>query len=251
MFFLHKNRFFTFLPKFFCGVLLLVYSAGAFAQVKREHLYKLRGGNRFEGVKTKEWKPVSGVVELASLVFVDKEWLQEAAQSKNDSVSIFFYSTIAADIDMIRVFNLERQYFMEPRISAKNKFGKGWNAFTWPANILKDIGLPLTGLSGIVKGQKGRIYFPIGFKKPAGVSKTSVLKTLLIPDKNMIVDIALYGSTAGEPLKTWKAQSLKSDAPFALELPGALFPAGQQAFVLKVTEKGGREFSYNIQLFKS
>lgn len=246
MLFLHKNRFFTFLPKLLCGALLLVYSAGAFAQVKRENLYKLRGGNRWEGFKTTGWKPVSGVVELASLVFVDPQWRQEAAKSKSDSVSIFFYSTIAADIDTIRVFNLERKYFMVPRISAKNKFGKGWNIFTWPVNVLKDEGLPLTELSGIVKGQKGKIYFPICFKKPDGVSNASALKATLIPDKNMTVDVALYNPTSTAPLKTWKAQSVKSDMPFAVELP----VDGQQALVLKVAEKGGREFSYNIQLFK-
>lgn len=246
MFFLHKNSFFTFLPKLLCGALLLMHSTGAFAQVKRENLYKLRGGNRWEGFKTTGWKPVSGVVELASLLFVDPQLPLETAHSKSDSVSIFFYSTIAADIDTIRVFNLERKYFMVPRISAKNKFGKGWNAFTWPANVLKDEGLPVTALSGIVKGQKGKLYFPICFKKPAGVSKTSVLKATLIPDKNMTVDIALFTPTSTVPLKSWQGQSLKSDAPFALELP----IDGQQALVLKVAEKGGREFSYNIQLFK-
>lgn len=227
------------------GAMLFLLAAGALAQVKREHLYKLRDRNRFEGIRTKNWKPVSGEVKLAALYYVDAQWLQQATGAKPDSISVYFHTTMPTDLEL-SVFNLEQQYFMIPR---KSDFTNGWNTFTWPANILRETKMPLDKLSGIVAGQKKKIYFPVCFTRPDRRSKDGVMKAMLIPDKKMVVDIALYGTSSATPLKTWKGQELASDAAFVLELPATLFAGAGQTLVLKTTEKGGREFSHNIYLF--
>lgn len=225
--------------------MLLLLATDLFAQVKREHLYKLRGRDRFEGIRTKNWKPVSGEIKLASLVFHDKSWLQEADKPTMDNVSIYFYSTIAADLE-IEVFNLDMQYFMLPRVKT---FGKNWNEFSWPATVINEVKLPVSRLSGVVNGQKGKVYFPLCFEKPAAIEPGSSLKAQLIPDKNMTVDIALYSANSQTALKTWDGQKMTSDKPFAFELPVQMLKMGE-AYLLKASEKGGREFSYNIQMFE-
>lgn len=221
---------------------MLLCSAGAEAQVKREHLYKLRDGNRFEGIKTKKWKPVSGTVALTSLVLNDGQAAQANAAGAN--VSVHFFSTATSDIKL-SLFNLEKEYFMEPR---NPSFGKDWNVFSWPAKILTEINLPLDQLDGIASARKGTqdIYFPISFHKPDAVSKKLVAKAKLVPDKNMTVTVSLFSSDPNKPDKVWEDQKLVSDAPFAVEWPVA---ANQKTLLLKVKEHGGREFSYNIHLF--
>ena len=231
----------TFVSKFFVAFILLVVTSSVAAQIKREHLYKLRDRNRFEGVRTKNWKPVPGEVKLSSLVFVeDASKAEEAA----DSISIHFYSTVPSDLKPT-VFNLKMQYFMNPRIKT---FGAKWNHFTWPSRILTDIKLPIGELSGVVEGQKGKVYFPICFSRPSGVTEKSVLRTTLVPDKDMTVDVTLFSVANGKKLRTWEAQALKSDVPFEFEISGDLLTSGQ-GFMMRVGEKGGRQFSYQIQLF--
>ena len=216
--------------------------SNAEAQVKREHLYKLRDGNRFEGIKTKKWKPVSGTVTLTSLVLSEGGAL--AAGAAGENISVHFFSTATGDIKL-SIFNLEKEYFMEPKSPA---FGKDWNVFSWPAKILNEIDLPLSQLDGIATARKGTqdIYFPICFHKPDPASKKLVAKAKLVPDKNMTVTISLFSSDPSKPDKIWKDQKLTSDAPFSVEWP--LTP-NQKTLVLKVNEQGGREFSYNIHHF--
>jgi hypothetical protein len=245
MFFLHENKFFQFLPKLLGGALLLVYATGAFAQVKREQLYKLRGGSRFEGIKTKNWKPVSGTVKLVSLVVSDKDGQQKPPGAK-DSVSVFFFSTAAGDIK-VAVFNQEKQYFMDPK---KTAFSKDWNVFTWPARLLNEIGLSISQLQGIATARQGTqdIYFPICWQKPAATSKKMVAKATIVPDKDMVVNIALFSSDPNKPETAWNDQALKSDIPFSVELPPGLI-ASPKTVLMKISEKGGREFNYNICFF--
>lgn len=223
-------------------ILCAVLFGNAEAQVKREHLYKLRDGNRFEGIKTKKWKPVSGTVALTSLVLSDGQAAQANAAGAN--ASVHFFSTATSDIKL-SLFNLEKEYFMEPR---NPSFGKDWNVFTWPAKILTEINLPLDQLDGIAAARKGTqdIYFPISFHKPDAASKKLVAKAKLVPDKNMTVTASLFSSDPNKPDKVWEDQKLVSDTPFAVELPIA---ANAKTLLLKVKEHGGREFSYNINLF--
>ncbi|MCA9741350.1 MAG: hypothetical protein H6695_12405 [Deferribacteres bacterium] len=226
------------------GIFILL-STDIFAQsVKREHLYKLRGRDRFEGIRTKNWKPVSGEIKLASLVYHDKKWLENAANGDIEQASIYFYSTIAADID-IEVFNLDMQYFMIPRVKT---FVKDWNEFSWPASLIHEVNLPITKLSGVVNGQKGKIYFPLCFEKPTAIGTNSSLKATLIPDKDMTADISLYATSSPKALKIWESQKMESDKPYDFELPVNLLKKGE-AYLLKASEQGGREFSYNFQLF--
>lgn len=246
MLFLHENKFFQFLPKLLGGALLLVYAAGAFAQIKREQLYKLREGSRFEGIKTKNWKPVSGTVKLVSLVVIDNDWLQKPPASE-ESVSVHFFSSAASDIKLT-IFNLEKQYFMDPK---KTTFGKDWNVFTWPAQILNEIGLPISQLQGLATARQGTqdIYFPICWQKPdAATSKKSVAMATIIPDKDMVVNIALFSSDASKPETAWNDQALKSDVPFSVELPPSLI-GSKKTVLMKISEKGGREFNYSICFF--
>ncbi|MDZ7269931.1 MAG: hypothetical protein ONB48_21715 [candidate division KSB1 bacterium] len=219
---------------------IMFCSSATQAQVKREHLYKLRDGNRFEGIKTKKWKPVSGTVTLSSLVLGDGQ----AATTAGEKVAVHFFSTATNDIKLA-IFSLAKEYFMEPRNPA---FGKDWNVFTWPAKILNEIGLPPDQLDGIATARKGTqdIYFPICFHKPDAASKKLVAKGKLVPDKNMTVTVSLFSADPNKPDKVWENQKLVSDTPFAVELPIA---ANAKTLLLKVKEHGGREFSYNIHLF--
>lgn len=221
---------------------IMFCSSATQAQVKREHLYKLRDGNRFEGIKTKKWKPVSGTVTLSSLVLSDGQ--AAAATTAGEKVAVHFFSTATSDIKLA-IFNLAKEYFMEPRNPA---FGKDWNVFSWPAKILTEINLPLDQLDGIATARKGTqdIYFPICFHKPDAASKKLVAKAKLVPDKNMTVTVSLFSADPGKPDKVWEDQKLVSDVPFAVEWPVA---ANAKTLLLKVKEHGGREFSYNIHLF--
>ncbi len=223
-------------------ILCAVMSGNTEAQVKREHLYKLRDGNRFEGIKTKKWKPVSGTVALSSLVLDDGQAAPANAAGAN--VSVHFFSTATSDIKL-SIFNLEKEYFMEPR---NPSFSKEWNVFSWPAKILTEINLPPDQLDGIAVARKGtqNIYFPICFHKPDAASKKLVAKAKLVPDKNMTVTVSLFSSDPAKPDQVWEEQKLVSDVPFAVELPLA---ANAKTLLLKVKEKAGREFSYNIHLF--
>ncbi|MCL4708151.1 hypothetical protein KJ068_23585 [bacterium] len=221
---------------------IMFCNSTAEAQFKREHLYKLRDGNRFEGIKTKKWKPVSGTVALTSLVL--SEGQSAPANAAGDNVSVHFFSTATSDIKL-SIFNLEKEYFMEPR---NPSFKKDWNVFSWPAKILSEINLPAGQLDGIAAARKGTqdIYFPICFHKPDPASKKLVAKAKLVPDKNMTVTVSLFSADPNKPDKVWEDQKLTSDAPFAVEWPVAV---NQKTLLLKVKEHGGREFSYNIHLF--
>lgn len=223
-------------------ILCAILFGNAEAQIKREHLYKLRDGNRFEGIKTKKWKPVSGTVALTSLVL--SEGQNAPASAAGGNVSVHFFSTATSDIKL-SIFNLEKEYFMEPR---NPSFSKDWNVFSWSAKILTEINLPLDQLDGIASARKGTqdIYFPICFHKPDAASKKLVAEAKLVPDKNMTVTVSLFSSDPNKPDKVWEDQKLTSDTPFAVELPIA---ANAKTLLLKVKEHGGREFSYSIHLF--
>lgn len=223
-----------------CAIMFCNSTAGA--QFKREHLYKLRDGNRFEGIKTKKWKPVSGTVALTSLVLSEGQNAPTSAAGGN--VSVHFFSTATSDIKL-SIFNLEKEYFMEPR---NPSFKKDWNVFTWPAKILSEINLSTDQLDGIASARKGtqNIFFPICFHKPDAASKRLVAKAKLVPDKNMTVTILLFSTDLNNPDKVWEGQKLVSDTPFAVEWPVA---ANAKTLLLKVKEHGGREFGYNIHLF--
>ena len=135
--------------------MLLSYSGNAVAQakIKRQHLYKLREGNRFEGIKTKKWKPVSGTLDLTSLIIYDRTRTEPAGE-KSDSVSIYFYSSVSDNMKP-SIFNMDRNYFMDPRVES---FGRDWNKFTWSAKILNEIGLSAGKLEGVVEArQRGRM----------------------------------------------------------------------------------------------
>lgn len=243
---LHENKFFQFLPKLLGGILLFMFAAGSFAQVKREQLYKLRDGSRFEGIKTKNWKPVSGTVKLISLVVSDKDMQQKPPAAK-DSVAVFFCSTAIGDMKLA-VFNQEKQYFMDPK---KTAFGKDWNVFRWPAQILNAIGLPISQLQGLVTTRQGTqdIYLPICWQKPeAATSKKLVARATIVPDKDTVVNIALLSADPNKPEAAWKEQSLKSDVPFSMDLPPNLL-GSKKTVLLKISEKGGREFNYSIYFF--
>lgn len=219
----------------FC--LLLFYSGNVAAQVKikRQHLYKFRDNNRFEGIKTKKWKPVSGTLDLSSLVFYDQDWLQELADEKNDSVSIYFNSPVSGKVQP-SVFNEDIKYFMDPRLDS---FAADWNKFTWPQALLNEIDLSVSKLEGIVQARKGgrKIYFPICFQEPGALSDKSVLRVTFVPDKDMTVDIALNARGAKEPVKNWQDVRMISDKPSFLILPPEVMSSEGRDYTLVAAEK--------------
>lgn len=239
--------------------LLIFYSESASSQVniKRDHLYKFRDNNRFEGIKTKKWKPVSGTLDLSSLVLYDQEWLQELAAQKSDSISIYFNAPVSGKMQP-SVFNQGVKYFMDPRLAS---FKPDWNKFTWPQKIINEIGLSVSNLEGIVRARKGsrRVYFPICFQEPGKISGNSVLRVTFVPDKDMIVDIALYARGAQEPIQNWKDVRMISDEPFFLILPTEVMSYKNREYTLVAAEKSKndnqtkilRNHVFNLHIFSS
>ncbi len=247
-----KHHFFitAFIALFFLPV---VFPDNAFGQIKRKHLYKFRDNNRFEGIKTKKWKPVSGTLDLVSLMLVDKQRREAAA---GDSMSIFFYSPVEGDIQPA-VFQKGKKYFMNPK---KDAFQKGWNTFTWAADIVSEVGIPVAELNGIVLAKKGKrkLFLPISFQNPQSTENKLVMEAVLVPDKDMILDIALFSLASNQPLESWSDLAVKSDAPHIVELPRVLLSGKVTDYTMVATEKSNagdefetiRKHSFHIGMFK-
>lgn len=241
----------------FSLILLMGISAALQGQIKRKHLYKFRDNNRFEGIKTKKWKPVSGTLELSSFMIVDKNWLATNDAADNDSITIHFYAPVSGSIKP-SIYYRKIKYFMNPKAE---QFKKGWNAFSWPAAILKEVNIPLSKLNGVVEAKKGnsKVWVPISFQKPADASKKAVAQITLVPDKDMVLDVILVSQVSGNTIKTWKDLSVKSDAPHILKLPKEVLSGKTSDYSLIAAEKSQagaqfdviRKHTFHIAMFKN
>lgn len=195
-------------------LLLIGFSDVVFSQIKLEHMYRARAKNRYkEGLKQKKKKLVSGTLKLTSLMIVDKAFMKKADAAPPETMQIFFDSPVAKGIKP-QVYYSEKSYFMDPNA----KFLKeGPNEFSWPAKIITDNKIPISGLKGIAKAKQGPafIYFPIRLQS----EPTGKLQAVLVPDKDMTLDITLTPAAGGESVFSLKNQKVISDQPFTVELP--------------------------------
>lgn len=241
----------------FSLIFLFGLSAALQGQIKRKHLYKFRDNNRFEGIKTKKWKPVSGTLELSSFMIVDKNWLAANDAAQNDSLTIHFYSPVAGNIKP-SIYYRKIKYFMNPKAE---QFKKGWNAFSWSAAILNEVKIPLSKLNGVVEAKKGnsKVWAPISFQKPSEASKRATAQITLVPDKDMVLDVVLVSQKSGKAIKTWSDLSVKSDAPHIIDLPKEVLSGKVSDYSIIATEKSKagalfdviRKHTFHIAMFKN
>lgn len=172
-------------------------------QLSRGELrYKLRDGNRWEGVKTKIKHQVADNLKLASLIVREENWRRQSASIPRDSATIFFYAPAANRIT-VSVFELDKLYYMDP--DPKN-FGKSrQNSFKWPALLLNALNLPANQLEALAQAkiEDRATFFPIYFQAPDRVRNTLVLEFALIPDKDMAFDLMLLAGDSDQPIHTW------------------------------------------------
>ncbi len=241
----------------FSLILLMGISAALQGQIKRKHLYKFRDNNRFEGIKTKKWKPVSGTLELSSFMIVDQNWLAANDAAKNDSITIHFYSPVSGKIKP-SIYYRKIKYFMNPKAE---QFKKGWNTFSWSAAILNEVDIPLSKLNGVVEANKGnsKIWVPVSFEKPTGAGTKAVAQVTLVPDKDMILDVVLISQASGKAIKSWEDLSVKSDAPHIITLPKEVLSGKVSDYSIIATEKSNagaqfevvRKHTFHIAMFKN
>ena len=237
-------------------VFLFGISAALQGQIKRKHLYKFRDNNRFEGIKTKKWKPVSGTLELSSFMIVDKDWLAANDAAEKDSITIHFYAPVSGNIKP-SIYYRKIKYFMNPKAE---QFKKGWNVFSWSAAILNEVDIPLSKLNGVVEAKKGnsKVWVPISFQKPGNASKNTSAQITLVPDKDMVLDVVLVSQVSGKAIKTWQDLSVKSDMPHILELPKEVLSGKVSDYSVIATEKSAagaqfevvRKHTFHIAMFK-
>lgn len=239
----------TVIPK---GVLLaigfmLLINSSLFAQIKLQHLYKVREGNRYEGVKTRSWKPVSGTVKLTSFILSVEDTVLD--NISGDSLALYFHSPVARDIKP-SVYNTQQKYFMNPM---PKYFKDGWNRFAWPAKILKEINLMPAQLQGLVETptESGIQYLPVSFSKLQDSDAKLTAKITLVPEKDMAMDIELTPRGSNDAIHRWKDMEMKSDSLHVLALPAELMGAEDPNYVIKTVEKSGtgRVSTFDIYLW--
>lgn len=168
----------------------------------RELHYKFRDGNRWEGIKLREWQQVSGTLELTSLVCYEDGWRQIRMAEIRDSVSIFVYAPLPRGIS-VSVFDLDKSYFMDPYPQVFGKSGR--NTFTWPSKILGVLRLPINQLDGIAKARiENRVtYLPIYFLPPDKIRGNLVAEFCFLPSRTATFDFALYANGSEQPVWVW------------------------------------------------
>ena len=216
------------------GLMILV-SSSILAQVKLQHLYKVRQGNRYEGVKARNWKPVSGTVKMTSFILSTNEAAIDTIDG--DSLVLYFHSPVAREIKP-SVYNTQQKYFMNPM---PKLFKAGWNRFAWPAKILKEIELMPAQLQGLVEipTESGVQYLPVSFSKLQGTDAKLTANITLVPEKDMVMDIEILPRASNEAVHSWTDVEMKSDSLHVLTLPAELMTSDDPNFVIKTVEKSG------------
>jgi hypothetical protein len=202
-------------------ILLYVCSETSLAQSQRvidksALRYKYRDGNRWEGVKASDWKPMSGALELVSIVFREKKWLQNTPSDLPDSVSIFFDAPIKSGIN-VSVFNADFRYYMDPH--SRNFGTQTRNSFKWSATILRALDLPVNKLEAKASAriQNKLTYFPIYFFAPGNASDSLIAEFSFILNKTspiFLETVTLSNENSRQTIKIWHNIRLE---PFELK----------------------------------
>ncbi len=205
---------------------------------RRELHYKLRDGNRWEGVKSRLEHKVSDNLKLASLIVCDDKWRQQNTPGSRDSAAIFFSAPAVSGI-IVSVFELGKLYYMDPD---SKKFGKsGRHSFKWPAKILNAIKLPENQLEALAQAkiENREAYFPIYFRPPDKAAGKLIFEFALMPDKDMTFDLMLLAGDADQPIYTWPNVSAKRYELKLFTWPLDVKFAKQKNFTLIALEKTG------------
>lgn len=206
-------------------------SLSLFSQ-NRETLYKLRDGDRWEGVKRGDYKEVAGKLELASLLFYQDGWRQETDEI--ETASIWFMGKLGKDLN-VSVYNRLSRYFMDPypnKISQDSPY-----SFQWPMNILSEINLPVNQLSAIAKTRikETWVYLPIYFNAADIHKNELILEITLFPKKAIWFDLELLTADGGKVLESWQDNRIEKDQLKVFKYP--VTHNTRQVLKLVATEK--------------
>jgi len=169
---------------------------------KHEIIYRLRGGNRHEGVKFDLRTDKATPLELASVVFFEEGWRSNTVKFKSDTIAIYYKIPEVKKLN-ISVFDMETEppYFMDPR--DPSTFKADYHSFKWPDTLLNKIHLKRNVLKGKVQARMSDIktYFPLYFQNPEKLEGIVIAEFSFILNKDMIFDAALYTMNSLEPIR--------------------------------------------------
>ena len=207
--------------------MLLLAGGPLDAQIKFEHVYKSRDGNRYkEGLKRTRKKLVSGTLKITAFM------MRGDAVADEDSVTLYFYSP-QADGLKAAVYEPSKNYSMDPQ--GKQLRGE-WNRFAWSRKLLDEVEISPDDLEAVVQVSRGNetLYLPAGFTQPDAQTRLAVT---LKPDKDMVLDIKLTAISDGKVLEKWEDMAVKSDVLFTLDLPATLISGTATDYRLDAVEK--------------
>jgi hypothetical protein len=194
----------------------------ACAQAQPQHSgidlsWKIRDNNRWEGVTVSWPQPMSSMINLVSMIV----W-EDRSSPKSDSIpdplTVFFYLSDTKRIEL-SVTQREKRYKMQPIIAQFTK--TGWQEFTWPGTILKELDLTLHLMHGflLAKNKIPYRYSPIFFFPPNKL-QSPVLLLHLVAENNMTIDAYLYREGAlDRPICAKKDVVLYAQVPEPIQWP--------------------------------